>query len=383
MTADGHLRGRQIGVIGGGVAGLAVARALALRGARVTLFEQAPAIAEVGAGLQVSPNGLRVIDALGLGAALRSVALAGRAVVLRDFRKGAQVLRIDLSRDGAAGDYLFVHRARLIEVLEAGAREAGVSLRLGARIVGGALPADLTIGADGLHSGVRAALNGSAPPFFTGQVAWRALIAESSGAPPEAQVFMGPRRHLVSYPLAGGLRNIVAVEERRDWAEEGWHHKDAPDHLRRAFARFGGPVPGWLAQVDEVHLWGLFRHPVAARWQDGARAILGDAAHPTLPFLAQGANLALEDAWVLADCLDRMPQAMALAAYEAARRPRATRVIDAATANARNYHLANPLVRGAAHTVLRLGGALAPAQALRRFDWLYGHDVTAGQGRGT
>jgi salicylate hydroxylase len=370
------LDGRQIGVIGGGVAGLAVARALALRGAEVTLFEQAPAIAEVGAGLQISPNGLRVIDALGLGGALRAVALRAEAVVLRDFRRGAQVLRLDLARPGGQGDYLFVHRARLIEVLEAGARAAGVTIRLKSRIVGAALPGDLTVGADGLHSGLRAALNGAAAPVFTGQVAWRAVIPDD-GAAPEAQVSMGPRRHLVSYPLAGGLRNIVAVEERAGWAEEGWHHRDDPGALRAAFARFGGPVPGWLARVDEVHLWGLFRHPVAAHWQDGARAILGDAAHPTLPFLAQGANLALEDAWVLADCLDRSPQAPALAAYETARRPRTTRVIDAATANARNYHLSNPLVRGVAHAALRLGGRLAPDQAIRRFDWLYGHDVTA------
>jgi salicylate hydroxylase len=372
MTLDG----RQVGVIGGGVAGLAVARALALRGAEVTLFEQASAIAEVGAGLQISPNGLRVVDALGLGDALRSVAERARAVVLRDFRRGAQVLRLDLDRNGGQGDYLFVHRARLIEVLEAGAREAGVRIRLKSRILGGGLPGNLTVGADGLHSGLRAALNGTAAPFFTGQVAWRAVIADPGGSP-EAQVFMGPRRHLVSYPLAGGLRNIVAVEERSGWADEGWHHRDDPAHLRRAFARFGGPVPGWLAEVAEVHLWGLFRHPVAPRWQDGARVILGDAAHPTLPFLAQGANLALEDAWVLADRLSRLPPDAALADYEAVRKPRVIRVIDAASANARNYHLANPVVRGVAHTALRLGGRLAPKAAVRRFDWLYGHDATA------
>lgn len=374
-----ELDGRQIGVIGGGVAGLAVARALALRGAQVTLFEQAPAISEVGAGLQISPNGLRVIDALGLGEALRDVAIRAKGVVLRNFRRGAQVLRLDLARPGGQGDYLFVHRARLIGVLEAGARAAGVSIRLKSKVVGAALPGDLTIGADGLHSGLRAALNGAAAPVFTGQVAWRAIIPDDTNAA-EAQVFMGPRRHLVSYPLAGGLRNIVAVEERADWAEEGWHHRDDPDALRRAFARFGGPVPDWLARVDEVHLWGLFRHPVAARWQDGARVILGDAAHPTLPFLAQGANLALEDAWVLADRLRRLPQAGALAEYETFRRPRAMRVIDAATANARNYHLSNPLVRGVAHALLRLGGRLAPDQAIRHLDWLYGHDVTAPSG---
>jgi salicylate hydroxylase len=180
----------------------------------------------------------------------------------------------------------------------------------------------------------------------------------------------------VTYPLAWGLRNIVAVEERPEWAAEGWHHADDPNNLICAFAGFAPEVGTWLAQVEQVHLWGLFRHPVAARWYDDRRAILGDAAHPTLPFLAQGANLALEDAWVLADRLDRLPQAEALAAYQDARRARVARVIAAANANARNYHLSHPIVRSAAHAVLRLGGALAPAAALRRFDWIYGYDAT-------
>jgi salicylate hydroxylase len=367
------LKDRSVTVIGGGVAGLAVARAAALRGAAVTLCEQAPAIGEVGAGLQISPNGLRVIDALGLGEALRAVAVKARAIRLRDYR-GGEVLRLDLAAHAPRDDYLLVHRARLVEVLEAGAREAGAAIRTGVRL--GPEAPGLLLGADGLHSTLRAALNGEARPFFTGQVAWRALVADPEAAP-EVQVFMGPRRHLVTYPLAWGLRNIVAVEERTDWAAEGWHHEDDPDNLARAFAAFAPEVRGWLAQVEQVHLWGLFRHPVAARWHDDRRAILGDAAHPTLPFLAQGANMALEDAWVLADRLDRLPAPAAFAAYQQARRDRVARVIAAANANARNYHLANPLLRAAAHAALRLGGTLAPAAALRRFDWIYGHDVTA------
>jgi len=369
------LGGRSVSVIGGGVAGLSVGRALALRGAEVTLHEQAPAIGEVGAGLQISPNGLRVIDALGLGGALREVAVKARAIRLRDYR-GGEVLRLDLATHAPKDDYLLVHRARLIEVLESGARDAGVTIRTGSRL--GPEAEGLVIGADGLHSAMRAALDDAAPPFFTGQVAWRALVSDPE-APPEVQVFMGPRRHLVSYPLAWGLRNIVAVEERTAWTEEGWHHEDDPDNLARAFADFAPEVLGWLAQVEQVHLWGLFRHPIAARWHDHRRTILGDAAHPTLPFLAQGANLALEDAWVLADRLDRLPQDAALAAYQQARRDRAARVIAAASANARNYHLSNPLLRTAAHAALRLGGTLAPAAALRRFDWIYGYDATAAE----
>ena len=134
-------------------------------------------------------------------------------------------------------------------------------------------------------------------------------------------------------------------------------------------------MPGWLAAVDRVWLWGLMAYRVAELWQDGTRVLLGDAAHPTLPFLAQGANLGLEDAWVLAEALDAVDQGAALAAYEAARRPRVTRVLEAAGRNARAYHLRAPL-RGVAHGALRLGERLRPGTAFARYRWLWGHDVT-------
>jgi salicylate hydroxylase len=208
-------------------------------------------------------------------------------------------------------------------------------------------------------------------------VAWRALVP-GAGEPAEAQVFMGPGRHLVAYPLRGGaLVNLVAVEERAAWAAEGWHHAGEPGEMRRAFAGFGGPVPGWLAEVEACALWGLFRHPVASRWHGPGAVLLGDAAHPTLPFLAQGACMALEDAWVLAESLEREgSEAAALASYQAARRDRVVRIVNAATANARNYHLRGP-ARAVAHAGLRAIGGVAPGAMLARFDWLYGHDVTA------
>ena len=370
----GALRSRPVTVIGGGVAGLTVAIALQQRGAKVTVLERAPAIAEVGAGLQLSPNAMRVLDALGLSSALDAVSLPSHAVRLCD-ASGSDVVRLDLTRHRPQARFRLIHRARLIEVLEQAAGRAGVRIVLDHPVE---IPPDapLLIGADGLHSRIRAALNGREVPFFTGQTAWRAVIADQD-KPPEAQVFMGPNRHLVSYPLSGGLRNIVAVLETRDWQDEGWSHPDDPANLRAAFARFGGPVPGWLAQVDQVHVWGLFRYQVAPRWQDGRMAILGDAAHPTLPFMAQGACMAIEDAWTLAACLDAVPdQQAALMRYESLRRPRTTRIVEAANANARNYHLTGPR-RLAAHAALRLGGKIAPGQILSRFDWIYDFDPVA------
>jgi salicylate hydroxylase len=392
------LIGRPVTVLGAGVAGLAVARALALRGAQVTVLEQADAIREVGAGLQISPNGAAVLQALGLGPALAAVSLRAQAVVLRDGLDGSPVLRMDLARLRPEQGWHFVHRADLIALLLDGAREAGVTLRLlhkveavdlsGARprvqlTQGSEVEAGLLIGADGLHSPLRMALNGAAAPFFTHQVAWRAVIPNDPGDAVEAEVHMGPGRHLVSYPLrSGAWRNIVAVEERRRWVEEGWSLRDDPMELRLAFAGFTPRVRGWLDRVEDVWLWGLFRHPVAQSWfrglPDGAAAILGDAAHPTLPFLAQGANMALEDAWALAAALSGHDgDAAALAAYQAARAPRCARIVQAAEANARNYHLTGAR-RAVGHAALRLAGTVAPGMALRRFDWLYGFDVTAG-----
>ncbi|CRK74062.1 FAD-dependent monooxygenase [Nereida ignava] len=384
-----ELQHMQIDVVGGGVAGLATARAAAMCGANVRVFEQAPEIREVGAGLQLSPNGMRVIDALGLGVALRDTSLEGRGVVLRN-QRGKQVLRMDLT--GVDGTFLMAHRADLIAALSHDLADLGIELNLNARIEAGSARRTeraLTVAADGARSGLRAALGGDAAPFFTGQVAWRAIIDAHPDEPAEAQVFMGAGRHLVSYPLKGGRRNIVAVQERSTWAADSWSTPDDPEALRAAFADFGGPVPEWLSQVEKVHIWGLFRRPVARKWYgsvNGASAVLvGDAAHPTLPFLAQGANLALEDAWCLPAALAQslsVDQSGAgvqcgLQLFQDTRRARVMRAIEVANANARNYHIENKALQAVAHAVLRGGSVIAPSAAARKFNWLYGYDVTA------
>jgi salicylate hydroxylase len=382
-------------ILGAGVAGLTAALALAQKGFAVTVLEQADAIREVGAGLQISPNAAVVLQALGLGAALDAAQGRAMAVRLCDGITGEPVLNMDLARLRPTQGYHFLHRADLIAMLETAVRAAGVQIRLLQRIEtvdltgprprlvtaqGAEVEADLLIGADGLHSKTRVALNGAAPPFFTHQVAWRAVLPERPGAEQVAEVHMGPGRHLVSYPLRGGkFRNIVAVEERSAWVEESWSLRDDPMEMRLAFEGFSPRVRGWLEQVQDVYLWGLFRHPVAQIWQrilpKGAVAILGDAAHPTLPFLAQGAAMGIEDAFTLAAHLAKFPLAEALPRWQAARAPRCARIVAAANGNARAYHLAGPL-RGIAHLGLKIGSALSPGFALSRYDWLYGHDVT-------
>ncbi|KAA2316816.1 monooxygenase [Pseudooceanicola sediminis] len=389
------LRDLKIAVIGAGIGGLAAARALALRGADVTILEQAGAIREVGAGLQISPNGAAVLRGLGLDVA--QIGQAGRALNLLDYR-GRSALRMDLTpRDGAPG-YYFCHRADVISALAESARQAGVRIRLLQCVdtvdvsdtpeirtcTQTRIRPDLVVGADGLHSRLRAALLGEAQARFSGQVAWRAVVpvpANRPGPPSEARLFMGPGRHLVTYPLRGGrAQNIVAVEERREWAPDSWSHQDDPKALRRAFAGFCPEVKDLLGRVTTVNLWGLHSHPIAPEWHRDHCVLLGDAAHPTLPFLAQGANMALEDAWVLAaalDTADTVPDG--LAQYQALRKARVTRAITAANRNAWKYHLRFAPLRAVAHSVLRLSDRVAPSFMKHQFDWLYDHDVTGGE----
>ena len=391
--------GQPITIIGAGIAGLAVARALAMRGASVVVLEQAAMIRDIGAGIQISPNGAAVINALGLGEVLSKISLRAAAVSLRDGLTDRPVLRMDLSRDPTRRGFHLVHRADLISALLDGAVMAGVEMRLNHGIDsvdiaakspvlhladGTTHAAPIIIGADGLHSQVRTALNGKETPFFTHQVAWRATIADASGTDPLVEVHMGAGRHLVSYPLRGGeLRNIVAVEERGEWTAESWSLQDDAANLRRAFASFSPKVRGWLEQVEQPNLWGLFRHSVAEVWHKttagGGVVIVGDAAHPSLPFLAQGANMALEDAWCLVQCIAEYSTLYeAFAAYQGLRKTRSAAIVAAANTNARAYHLSGA-VRRIAHLGLRIGGRVAPNFALGRFDWIYGHDVTQGE----
>lgn len=387
------IKGQAVTILGAGIAGLTLARALARRGAQVTVLEQAQALGEIGAGIQIAPNGTAVLRALDLGGALAANGMQADAVRLLDGRNGAGVLTMDLTRRNMDRDYFFLHRADVIDLL---ARDLGAVIEFGVQVasvdLSGEAPviilrdgtrrdAGILIGADGIHSTVRSALNADNQAAFTGQVAWRATIAgEGADSGHAVEVFLGAGCHLVSYPLRGGrLRNIVAVQERRAWADESWSKSANPADLRAAFAGFCPKVQDWLSQVESASEWGLFRHPIAAHWgrvlPKGAAIILGDAAHPTLPFLAQGASMGIEDAWVLAETLAAYPLAQALAHYQALRAPRVARIIAASSANARNYHLSG-VTRLVGHTALRSLGWAAPDLMLHRLDWLYGMDVT-------
>lgn len=381
----------KVTIIGAGIGGLTTALLLRRAGAQVTVLEQAEEISEVGAGLQISPNGFAVLRALGLGDDLAWTSQRARAVVLRHHQQGREVLRLDLDQYAHDLRYYFVHRADLIDLLSRAVRDSGAKIRLLQKVAsveasstpvvhlanGSKCRGDLVIGADGIHSKTAEAIGGSRAPFFTGQVAWRAIVPNSVGMASEANVFMGPGRHIVAYPIRdGSVVNLVAVQERHAWVEEGWTHSDRPENLRRAFAMFGGVARALLNEVTDVGVWGLFRHPVATDWHRAHVAMLGDAAHPTLPFMAQGANMALEDAHVLVQALletHSVPDAFST--YQAKRRDRVVRVVEAAQKNAWRYHLRAPL-SWPAHRVMAAMGRAAPQRMVSQFDWIYRHDVT-------
>ena len=365
---------RPVAIVGGGIAGLTAALAFARGGARVTVHEQAREIAEVGAALQLSPNGMRPLRALGLGPGIERRGIRARAIVPTDGLTGRVVARFDLS----ARDYHFLHRADLIDLLARAARQAGAEIVTGSRIelsAAGLPDVPLTIAADGVHSHARVELDGDAEPVFTGHVAWRAIVPRE--APPEARLWMLPGRHVVTYPLPGGRLNVVAIEERASFAADGWRHPDDPENLRAAFSDAARELRGILDEVETVYLWGLIRHPVARTWASEGLVLVGDAAHPTLPSLAQGANLAIEDAFALARFCDADASLdRALQHYRFVRRPRVVRAIRTAERTIRGYHLRGP-ARLVGHAGLAAMGRLAPDLFLGRLDWLYGHDVTA------
>ncbi len=391
-------------IAGGGIAGMAAALALAREGWRVTVCEEAPAPAEVGAGLQMSPNAARVLRWLGVLDAVAAQAFRPRAAEMRDGRSGARIYRAAL---GAAAEarwgapYLHVHRADLLAALTGAARAAGADIRGGTRVEGYVLrpegPAlklaggetlsgDLVIGADGIRSALRAGLNGPEEPDFTGQVAWRGTIpaerVPDGLVAPDATVWAGPGRHLVTYYLRGGsLVNFVAVEERAEWTAEGWSAPGDPEELRRGFAGWHPDVTGLLDHVEETFLWGLFGRPEQVRWVDGPVVLIGDAAHPMLPFMAQGAVMALEDVAVLVRELQEggdLPDA--LLAHEQRRWPRVTRVQHRSLANGQFFHRRSGIARLGHWGLVSAVSRFAPNLAAARLDWLYGHDATEGFG---
>jgi salicylate hydroxylase len=396
---------RHVLIVGGGIGGLTAALACAKAGHSVSLFERAREFAEVGAGLQIPPNAMKVLRALGAAGRVSRDAVRPSALQMRDGRTGRFVFDVPL---GAASErrwgapYLHIHRADYIGALrDLVAEEPDVSVHLDRAVMGLASSAgqatlrladgtqvtgDVIIGADGLHSVVRDWMHGGDEPRFTGNMAWRAtvLVSVLEEHAPEAAacVWTGPMRHAVTYRLRGGtLANLVGVVEVGRLARKGPESWTEAGDKADALADFGGWHPTVTRILESVPDGALYRWPLYDRkplpfWSQGRVTLLGDAAHPMLPFMAQGAAMATEDAWVLAQALSGegdVPDA--LQAYEAKRRKRTARVQKASRANSRTFHRVSGFSQLATYGPMWLAGKVSPALVRSRFDWLYGHSV--------
>lgn len=357
----------RVAIIGGGIGGVALARSLDRLGIDYHVFERAPAFGEIGAGVQATPNAVKVLDALGLAPDLAAAGFLPDAMVGWNWQSGQELFRTRLREVCPrvfGADFYHVHRADLHAMLTKDIPPAKVSFgaaftglrREGARTVacfgdGGEYAADLVVGADGVRSMVRAGLWGAEPASYTGHMCWRALVpVDRHPLPfvtPTSSFWMGPKGHVVTYYVKGGaMVNIVAVNENSDWVEESWTVKSSRAELLGAFADWHENLIRLFERTnpDQIYKWGLFDREPMARWSKGHVTLLGDAAHPMLPFLSQGAAMAIEDAYVLAQALDHFgADALdaALDAYEAERRQRTARVQLEARERGRTYHLSS------------------------------------------
>lgn len=366
---------RTIAIAGAGIGGLTAALALARAGFGVTIAERARALSTIGAGIQIAPNAGRVLAQLGLEAAIAARATELEAIVIRSGRHGGTLAAIPAAafRDRTGMPYRVIHRADLQAVLvEAVRAEPAIDLRLGTE--GGAIHnAEATIAADGVWSSHRDAMAGAARAAPSGRTAWRATVpvaALPEGARADAVgLWLGPGAHLIHYPVGGETAvNIVAIVEDASSDDRAWSAPGDPALLAARFAGWSGEARAVVAAPSAWQTFALATVDAGGPWVAGSTALLGDAAHAMLPFLAQGAAMAIEDAAVLAAALAATSDvAAALAAYERERRPRVARVAVASARTGAWYHAtgARAVARDAA---LRIGGA---ALVLGMNDWIY------------
>jgi salicylate hydroxylase len=391
---------RTIFVAGAGIGGLTAALALAGKGFRVVVLEKSERLEEVGAGLQLSPNASRVLIDLGLQPRLAARAVIPDAISIMTARSGGEIARLplgDAATSAAGAPYWVVHRADLQGALQAHVNDnPAIELRLGCQFEDAVTHAkgltvvqrsgmtrrqDLAlalVGADGIWSTVRHHLFPEVQPQFSGLIAWRGTL-DATQLPREytsrrVQLWMGPNAHLIAYPISGARQiNVVAVVPGT-WNRPGWSAPGAASEIKNAFAssRWPGTARMMIGAVDDWRKWALFTVPEGGAWTAGAIALLGDAAHAMLPFAAQGAGMAIEDAAVLAKCLAENAEesaavVAALKRYARLRRARIHRVQRAARQAGRTYHLTGPAAY-ARDLVIRAMGA---KRMLARQNWIY------------
>jgi salicylate hydroxylase len=385
----------QILVVGAGIGGLTAALALRQAGIDACVYEQTNVLREVGAGVAIGPNAVKVLHHLGLADALASVGVRSLSLDTRDWRTGALLGRVPLGDEAVArwgAPFYHLHRADLHDALRAALGEE--HLTLGARCIavaqdetsvtvrfadGREARGDLLIGADGIHSVVREHVAGADRPLYAGQVSWRgiapAAVGRAAGLEVRHHSFWGPRQQFVCFYVRGGqLVNWVGNTEGDDhWREESWSARGDREEALALYARWHPEVRALIAGTGQIFRWALFDRPPLEGWTWGRVTLLGDAAHPMLPYMAQGASQSIEDAYVLARCLatDSDDLQGALEVYVARRRERTSAVQEASREAWRLVRLTD--AAAVAERNARL--AASPEAPVMRFDWIWRYDV--------
>jgi len=391
-------RAPRIAIIGGGIGGLAAALALERRGAEVVVCEQSPVHSEIGAGLNLTPNAVKAFRALGIEDQIEAIGSGSEFMAIRSWRSGRFISRTrrgDFPKVFGAPN-LTVHRADLLNVLRGALKTTDI--RLGMRCVavdggdrsaavrfadGSTLEADIVVGADGIHSAVRKSLFGADRPRFTGCICWRGM-APAAAVPRDINIadgtmWMGPHGHVVHYPVRRGeLVNIVAHFDSDAWTGESWTHECDVAEVTTAYAAWNPALTRLYPLSQRWYKWALYDRDPLERWTKGRATLLGDSAHAMLPYLGQGAGMAIEDGCVLAAMIGRHGEDLdtALSAYERLRVPRTKATVLGSRARAKENHLASPWARLKRDMKFalreRFGGGDTTAF---KVGWLYEYDV--------
>lgn len=386
-------------IAGAGIGGLTAALALLQRGYDVDVYEQASRLLEFGAGVQIAANGSRVLRALGLEDEMRRVVCVAAGKEVRVWNTGHAFKLFDLGEDSVrrfGAPYWFVHRGDLHTVLRdavlalkkdaihtssrcVGYEQDGSRVRL--RIEDGRLAeGDCVVGADGVHSRLRQQMAGDSRSEFMGIIAWRGLAQRKSLSPELQRLvgtnWIGPGGHVITYPLRGGeLLNFVGFGERDDWKTESWTTPGTKEECAADFTGWHPLVHEIIDKVDQPYKWALVGRAPLETWTDGRVALMGDACHPTLPFLAQGAIMAIEDGFMLARCLDADSDVrQALLRFQNARVERTTKIVLGSTAAGKRFH--NPILADPDAAVAYVEQEWTPEKTRTRYDWLFEYDAT-------
>jgi salicylate hydroxylase len=388
----------RIVVIGGGIGGLTAARALLRQGFEVSVYESTPELKEIGAGVALGPNAMKALRALDLEQPVREVAWESEYGLLRNWKTGRVISRSPrrnylLERYGATG--CTAHRADLLDVLAAALPSDIVTL--GARCVsvttdthvasarftdGSEVEADVVVGADGIHSAVRASLFGPDAPRFTGKICWRCLVpvdAVPGGLPSTDSVtWLGPHGAVVVYLVRRGeLVNVVAHYDNDTWTEESWIRECDRSEVIENYSGWHESLMRLFSASEKHYKWALYDRDPLQQWTKGRVTILGDAAHPMLPYLGQGACQAMEDGCVLAMSLAAMPDDLpaALKLYERVRLPRASKVVLYARERGEDNHLVSPLAALKRDALIAIRQRFSSNRTGRGGSWIFEYDA--------